>query len=439
MLNDHISNKIELLTIKTNKEMKTCINRISIAVLFVFLLSGIINTFAQDDEKFFTISGVVKDRANRKNLEYVNISVPGSNLSSITNEDGFFLIKIKESVKAKEIEFSRLGYFNAVIPINGNDLLEQTFYLNPNERQLKEVVIQSWENPMDLVREALKRVANNYSNKPNLHTGFYRETVQKSKKFINISEAVIYMYKSSYSNNIANDRVQIYKGRNLITTKVSDTLAVKLLGGPNLSVYADIVKNPEILFDEETLHYFNFKMENSKFLDEKQQYVISFEPAIILHYPLYYGTLYIDKETLTFTRAEFYLDMKDRNKATEAILRKKPSGLRFRPEEVSFIISYKERDGKSYLNYIRNEVRFKCDWSRRLFSTNYTVQSEMIVTESKDDFITNIPRRESFNERESLSDKVMSFYDDNFWGTYNIIEPTESLESAVNKLKKEYK
>jgi len=419
--------------------METRMKRIGIAILFVLLFSGVTNVSAQGEGNYFTISGVVKDKTSRKNLEYVNISVPGSNLSSITNEDGVFVLKIKDSIRAKEVEFSRIGYFSTNIPLNGKDLLDQTFYLAPNEKQLKEVVIETWESPSDLVREALRRVAVNYSNKPNLLTGFYRETVQKSRKFINISEAVINIYKNSYSSNSMNDRVQIFKGRKLLTTKVSDTLAVKLLGGPNLSIYADIVKNPEVLFSEESLHYFSFKMENPKFLDSRQQYVLSFTPAVILPYPLYYGILYIDKETLAFTRAEFFLDMKDRNKATEAILRKKPAGLRFKPDEVFFVVSYKQRDGKSYLNYIRNEVKFKCDWTRRLFSTNYTVMSEMIVTESKEDLVTNIPRKESFNERESLSDKVMNFYDDNFWGAYNIIEPTESLESAVNKLKKEYK
>ena len=419
--------------------METSFKRIGIAIMFVFLFAGFTDIFAQDYDKYFTISGVVKDRSNRKNLEYVNISVPGSNLSSITNEDGYFLLKIKDSINAKEIEFSRIGYFSTSIPLNGRDLLDQTFYLNQNEKQLKEIVVAGWENPMDLVKEALRRVGSNYSNKPNLFTGFYRETVQKSRKFVNISEAVINIYKSPYQHNIVSDRVQIFKGRKLISTKTSDTLAVKLLGGPNLSIYGDIVKNPDILFDEESLYYFNFKMEESKFMDNRQQFVVSFTPAVILHYPLYYGILYIDKETLAFTRAEFFLDMKDRNKATDAILRKKPSGLRFKPDEVSFIVSYKQRDGKSYLNYIRNEVRFKCDWTRKLFSTNYTVQSEMVVTESKEESVSIIPRRDSFNERESLSDKVMSFYDDNFWGAYNIIEPTESLEAAVNKLKKEYK
>ena len=36
-------------------------------------------------------------------------------------------------------------------------------------------------------------------------------------------------------------------------------------------------------------------------------------------------------------------------------------------------------------------------------------------------------------------DEVDNFTSDNFWGGYNIIEPTESLEHAVNKLKKQQK
>lgn len=419
--------------------MKARMKPIGIAVLLMVLFSGITNVFAQNEGTYFTISGVVKDKSSRKKLEYVSISIPGSKLSSVTNEDGYFVLKVKDSIQAKEIEFSRMGYFSTLVPLNGSDLLNQTFYLNPNDKQLNEVVVEGWKDPFELVREALRQVVSNYSNKPDLMTGFYRETVQKGRKFINISEAVINIYKSPYRDYIGGDRVQIFKGRNLVTTKISDTLAVKLLGGPNLSIYADIVKNPDMLFDEESLNNFSFKMENSEFLDSRQQYVVSFTPAVTLPYPLYYGKLYIDKETLAFTRAEFYLDMKDRLKATETILRKKPAGLRFKPDEVFFTVSYKQRDGKSYLNYIRNEVKFKCDWQRKLFATNYTVLSEMVVTESKEESVNNIPRKDSFNRNESLSDKVMNFYDTNFWGAYNIIEPTESLESAVNKLKKEYK
>jgi len=419
--------------------MKTGIKQIGMATLFFLLFSGVMNLFAQNDENYFTISGVVKDKSNNKKLEYVNITVLGTNLSSITNEDGAFVLKIRDSIQAKEIEFSRIGYFSTRIPFNRKGSSDQTIYLTPNAVQLKEIVVKGWEDPEALVREAIKRIASNYSNKPNLLTGFYRETIQKRNWFINISEAVINVYKSSYAENGSSDRTQILKGRELLTTKADDTLAVKLLGGPNLAIYADIVKNPDILLDEESLSDFSFKMEDAQFLDNRQQYVVSFKPVVTLPYPLYLGVLYIDKETLSFTRAEFHLDMKDRNKVTETILRKKPAGLRFRPEEVSFVVSYKQREGKNYLNYIRNEMKFKCDWKRRLFATNYTVSSEMVVTESQEGTVSNIPRKESFSKNESLSDKVMNFFDDNFWGAYNIIEPTESLELAVNKLKKEYK
>ena len=94
------------------------------------------------------------------------------------------------------------------------------------------------------------------------------------------------------------DRVQIYKGRKLLSEKASDTLAVKLLGGPNLSVYVDVVKNPDLLLDPNILPYYAFRMEESVMLNDRPHYVISFQPQAILPYALYYGKLYIDKERL---------------------------------------------------------------------------------------------------------------------------------------------
>jgi len=308
--------------------------------------------------------------------------------------------------------------------------------LTQNANVLEEVVVRA-HDPRMLVEEAMNRIGKNYSEKPTLLTGFYRETAQKGKRYINISEAIIDVYKTPYDEDASRDRVQIFKGRALLSQKASDTLIVKLLGGPNLSLYVDIVKNPDILLDKTTLGYFSFRMEESVVMDNRPQYVISFQPQAILPYALHYGKLYIDKESLAFTRAEFNLNMEDRDKATSAILKKKPAGLRFRPVEVSFLVTYKQVNGKSYLNYIRNEVRFKCDWKRRLFSTNYAMVSEMVVTDSKDQAVNAIPYKMSFKSSQSLSDKVSDFRDENFWGSYNIIEPTESLEKAANKLRKQ--
>ena len=92
---------------------------------------------------------------------------------------------------------------------------------------------------------------------------------------------------------------------------------------------------------------------------------------------------------------------------------------------------------KSYLNYVRNEIRFKCDWRRKLFATSYAVVSEMVVTDIKPS-ATDIPVRETFGKDQILSDDASLFFDKDFWGNYNIIQPEESLEKAVSRLKKMY-
>ncbi|MDR1369821.1 MAG: carboxypeptidase-like regulatory domain-containing protein [Dysgonamonadaceae bacterium] len=410
-------------------------------VIFAFLSNPAIaqNTQHDGSEKYFTISGIVKNSANNKKMEYVNISVPGTGIGTVTNEDGEFSLKIIESANAKEIEFSHIGFRNSRFSVRGENILNETFYMRPKSKELPEIVIRSWE-PRKLIEEAISRIPDNYSKNPNLLTGFYRETAKKGRNYINIAEAIVQMYKSPYTENVHFDKVQVLKGRKLLSTKKSDTLAVKLLGGPNLSILADVVKNPDVMLAQESLGYFKFIMSETTLINDRLHYVVKFEPVDInLPYALYYGKFYIDTETLCFTRAEFSLDMKDRNKATQMILKKKPAGLRFKPEEVSYIVSYKERNGISYLNYIRNEIKFKCDWKRRLFATNYEVMSEMVVTDNEMENIASISRKDAFSINNSLSDKVMNFYDEDFWGSYNIIEPTESLESAVNKLKKGYK
>jgi hypothetical protein len=418
--------------------MTSC-KKLSALLLTLIMLAATLPLNAQeatDDTEYITVSGTVRDEKSKRRLEYANISVAGSNIGTVTNADGFFAIKIRKSVPAHTVEISHIGYLNETIQLKGDDVFNHQVMMTPNANLLEEVIVRARE-PRYIVEEAINRIARNYSPQTNLLTGFYREAAQKGRRYINISEAVIDVYKTPYDQNADRDRVQIFKGRSLLSQKRSDTLIVKLLGGPNLSIYVDIVKNPEVLLDREALSNYSFRMEESVMIDSRAQYVISFQPQTILPYALYYGKLFIDKERLSFTRAEFNLNMDDRNKATEAILKKKPYGLIFRPLEVSFLVTYKEREGLAYLSYIRNEVRFRCDWKRRLFATNYGIVSEMVVTDSREDKVEGIPYRLAFKPNQSLSDKVSDFMDEDFWGAYNIIEPTESLESAVNRLKKQ--
>jgi hypothetical protein len=395
--------------------------------------------FAQDNGTvdYFTISGVVKNARSKKAVDNANISAVGTNIGTVTNEDGEFSLKINKSLNVDRIRISSIGYFNALINITKEDKSGLTFLITPESYQLSEVQVFSWQNPRDLVKAAIEKVEQNYEMQPNLLTGFYRETIQKRRKYIDISEAVIEMYKSPYNMEVNRDQVKVLKGRKLMSTKLSDTLSVKLLGGPNMSLFLDIVKNPDILLDPEMLNYYAYKMGEAVSIDDRLQFVVQFEPIMMTEYPLCFGTYYIDRETLAFTRAEFHMDVRDKQKVTQTILKLKPTGLRFTPEEVSYVVTYRQQGDKTYLNYVKNELRFKCDWKRRLFATNYTVLGETVITDRADRDVARFPMREAFHTNKSLGSEVQYYQDENFWSSYNIIEPTESLENAVNKLKKQ--
>jgi hypothetical protein len=406
--------------------------------VFIFgMLCAVPALQAQEEGEFFSVGGVVRSSKGKRVIGYAQVSAVGTNVGTVANEQGEFVLKIGRESDVQEIELSCLGYYNAKYSIARLNQTGLSFFLEPRSVELDELEVISWKNPADLVAAAVEKIGRNYSSLPQLLTCFYRETIQKRKKYITVAEAVTEVYKSSYQRGSAGDRTRVLKGRKLLSPDRRDTLGVRLLGGPNLAVYVDVVKNPDLLLGEEALLQYAFRMGDMTSINDRLQYVVHFRPQVIAPYPLYEGSYYIDRETLAFTRIVFRMEMRDREKVTRVVLRDKPAGLRFTPEEVSYMITYTYLDGKSYLNYVRDELRFRCDWKRRLFSTPYTVVSEMVVTDRRTDGIEKIAGRMAFPERKSLSDEAMVYYDGDFWGAYNIIEPSESLESAVGKLKKD--
>lgn len=405
-------------------------------ITILCLTAALTLTARQTDEAIIVVSGVVCDNDNKKVMENVSISIPGTNIGTVSNADGTFSLKVPKTNVNGGLRAEQLGYHSSLLPIDnlidGNH--EIVVYLKSSAKMLKEVIVRGGK-PEEIVAEALKKIPVNYPANKSLYSAFYRETVQKGKRYIGVSEAIVSVMKSSYKTRLTTgDRVQIEKGRRLVSQRSSDTLSIKVIGGPTIPVVLDMVKNKDLLFSLEELDFYDFKMEPMTSIDDRQQFVVSFKPKVKVDYPLYKGKVYIDRETSAFSKAEFALDLSDKDKAIRSILHKKPRGLRFNPQEVDFVVSYKYQDGLSYLNYISAKTRFKCDWKRRLFSAGYTVYSELVMVDRDDSPTASIARKDAFGRKDIFYDMVDNFSDPDFWKDYNIIEPTESLEKAVLKL-----
>ena len=430
---------MDLILTLNNNTMKTFIKRLTGLSIVVALTMYFSAAFAQNGTTYYTVSGVIKDTKTKQNVIFASVSVPGTNIGTVSNSDGEFTLKIQKSLNATEFEIAHLGYQNKKFTIADYvNKPNQTYFVDPSSIELKELVVKPVD-PRSIVLQAIGKVTENYSSIPNLLTGFYRETIKQRRDYVSISEAIVDVYKSPYTINFDSDRLKIFKGRKSSNVKKADTLSVKLIGGPSISLLLDIVKNPDVLLSRESIDYYDYQMLDIVSIDNKTNYVISFKPIVNLSYPLYNGKLYITTDKNAITMAEFSLDLSDENKAVQNFVKKKPLGLKFVPISTSYLVTYKESNGIYYINYVRDEVKFSCDWKRRIFKTSYTVMSEMAVTERKTDNIEKIPAKESFKPYVVLADKVQDYFDEGFWGEYNTIVPDESIQSAINKFNRRLK
>ena len=378
----------------------------------------------------YSVQGNVVDAVSGRPMESVHVSVPGRHYATFTNADGDFTIKSDQPVS--EVVFSYLGYRTLRQKAVGGPLRVR---LTPESMPLTEASIITGD-PREILGEAIRRIPDNYSKNPELLECFYRETVRKRNRYIFVSEAVARLYKTGYDGNIYRDRAALEKSRILLSQRRTDTLSVKMQGGPTQALTFDVVKNPEILFDEEELNLYEFEMGMPTYIGDRLQFVIHFHPGSRpVEWALYHGTLYIDRELLSFTRIEMSLDMSDIDKATRMMIIKKPLTLRATPKELSVVISYRLKDGKSRLEYFRSTMRFNCDWKKRLFATAYAVVNELVVTDLREPAVP-IPRAEAFRSVDYLIEKAAEFQDPDFWKDYNIIEPSESLEHAIGRLRR---
>ncbi len=377
------------------------------------------------------IGGTVTDNKTGEPLRQVSVSA--GRVSVVTNEDGVFQLKMDQLPSA--ISVSHLGYKTRRVSLTEGSTEGLKIRLVPTSIQLREIIVTN-ENPRQLVEQAISKIPENYSKMPELLKAFYRETAMKRKHYIYVAEGVEDMYKTPYSRSIARDKVAIVKGRRLLSQKQGDTLGIKVNGGPVQPIILDVVKNRDFLLNKEDLDDYAFTMGTPEYINDRQQFVVKIEPNAVKEYD---GKFYIDSERLAFTRIELDLDMSDKDKATKTMLVKKPLGVRFKPRELSCVVDYRYENGVTRISYLRNTFRFNCDWKKRLLSTSFTATCEMAVTDCSSENVMPIASRNSFDSRDAYYDKVEYFLDPEYWSDYNIIEASESLDKAIQKLVSKYR
>jgi CarboxypepD_reg-like domain len=416
-------------------------------VIIIFLLGFNLKTHAsilfqeetqQNTQSYIEYKGVIIDSNTKAVLAYADLTVNGTNIRTVTNREGEFLLKVPNNQLEKKVTITLLGYETKEVLLKDLKQKNNKISLNISITKLSQVKINVPKNAEALVRSAINRASENYQNEQTIMTAFYRETIKKRKKNASLSEAVVKIYKQPYKST-KNDRIKLIKSRKSTNYSRLDTLALKLQGGPFSTLYTDIVKYPEFIFTEDTFPYYEFSFEPNTEINNRQVYVVKFRQLDNIVSPFYYGKLYIDAETFALTSAIYNLNVENREQATALFVRKKPRKVSVYPIKASYRVDYKSKNGKWYYGYSNIQLAFKVKWKNKLFSSNYTLDIEMAITDWEKNIIEKLKSKYGLKPSVILSDEASGFSDPEFWGKYNIIEPEKSIESAIKKIIKQLK
>lgn len=408
--------------------MKTKLYFPRIAILF-FLISLSISA----QEKYTSYKGLVINQQTEEPVVSAKVEVENHDFSTVTNNEGEFTLKIPVDLTNAIITTSYLGYDSKSLHLRNFDQERTLIQLIESSEKLSEINLYQVKDAKSLVKECFSKRGENYINHSVVMSGFYRETIQKGRRNVSLSEAVIKIHKESYTSN-RRDKISILKARKSTDYSRLDTLALKLRGGPYSSLYLDVMEYPEFLFEDEQLSDYSFTLENPTSINNRYVHQVSFEENSKGN-AWYNGTLYIDAATLTLLKADYNLTIENRKLASRMFVVKKPGSVKVYPEKIQYHVNYFEKDGKWYYGHSNAMLEFVINWKKKLFNSRYTLTNEMIVTKREEIKDKQFIKPNYIKPSIVMTDDVSGFKDENFWGASNIIEPEKSIQNAIEKIK----
>jgi len=386
--------------------------------------------------RLIKITGTVKNEKNGKSVPFATVHVPGSSTGTISNYEGAFELNLPADSIIDTLMVSCIGY-------NSDTILSQDFLMGPvkigllpTKFQIEELIVRP-EKPIDLLLAALKRKHENYGSNSELLTAFFRESSKQNDNYISISEAIIDIYKTSYSSD-QSDLIKLRKGRRGNNTENSELINLIVEGGLYNNLQLDIMKYDVTFFDPEFFENYEYSFLKQITFNKRQTYVIGFKFKNNLPIPGYNGKIFLDAKSLGVVRAEFEISEEGLKYASSLMVKKIPSKYRILLKEGKYEVEYRYYESKWNLNHARSEIALKVRKKRGKENKGYSCQfqsaSEFVITGRTTEEFDRIKYREASKPSDVLFEQITNT-DSEFWGYETTIIPEEPLIETIKKLK----
>ena len=377
--------------------------------------------------------GLLVEKTGGEPLSFCSIDLFNSSIATISNLNGQFELKIPDSLLTRPIIINHIGFKQKSIPANILSEEYNTIVLEPQNIDLKEVVIRE-ADPKETLLNLLNRRNNNYINTPAYYTTYYREGVEYKNTLKNFTEAVFKIYKAPQESPFSNDQVKLLRKRTIKNVELKDTIDAKILAGINACLQLDIVKQlRDYLLSLNNLY--KYSSARSEYIDSSIIDVIKFEPAKENRESLYRGILYIDKQSGALLKANIELFPNNIDKATESFVAKQGKVLKIVPEKITYEITYRLWNKRYHVSHIRGDLLFKVKKRRKWFNSSLLHSwFEMLTCKIETSEVTKFKHKELVETYSVFSEENKNREEEAFWGTLNIIPREEELNKNINSI-----
>ncbi len=379
------------------------------------------------------ITGTIIDADSDEPLPFATIGLKNTGKGTVTNATGEFGLKIIPEWTGDTLTISYLGYLGREIPVEqalGNNF---TIRMRREFISIPEIIIRT-QVPQEIIYKSTSAISRNYGNTPAFLTGFYREGVMKKQELQNYSEAIITIYKSSYTTSLLGDQIKIFRSRKIENTDRTDTLAVRLKAGLSTCLELDGVRNTFDFIARESMPEYKYLITDIVTFDEESAFVIDFEQREGVDLPLYRGSLYINTDDFAILHADFELHPKYISKMKSSFISSSTRGFDTWPQTVKYSVSYRKFHNRYFLNHVRGDLIFTSKQKRRLFNSQFNVFFELAITGMTTENVSRFDREE-LAPIHSVFSKTITSYDPDFWENQDFLRPEENLLQALKNMK----
>jgi len=166
--------------IKLSRSFKTLLNS-SLFIIIFLIIQPVVVAQVEESMDYKEYKGLVIDGKTKKPLEYASISVSNSNISTISNLDGVFLIKVPTSMKNEKVVITYMGFQNKTIPLSSFGADELKISMQESFEKLPDVNLVE-ANAVSVLRKVIERKKDNSYLEPIIAKSFYRESINSLNK-----------------------------------------------------------------------------------------------------------------------------------------------------------------------------------------------------------------------------------------------------------------